>query len=68
MSMQDARFTQLRTSAYAAANAIVKQKETLGLSREQLEALSNTVSERSNSEKNPALQSNIRKLVEALSL
>ena len=35
------------TSAYAAANAIVKQKETLGLSREQLEALSNTISERS---------------------
>ena len=66
--MQDARYSQLRTSAYAAANAIVEQKEEVALSREQLEELSNTISERSKSEKNPALQSNIRKLVEALSL
>ena len=41
-------------------------KEALELSREQLETLSNTISERSASEKNPALQSDIRKLVDIL--
>lgn len=66
--MQDARYSQLRTSAYAAANGIVEHKKTLDLSSKQLEGLSNTISEQALSEKNPALQSNIQKLVEGLSL
>ena len=60
--MQDARYNQLRSSAYAAANVIAGHKEALGLSREQLEILSNTIAERSRLEKNPALQSEVRKL------
>ena len=64
--MQDARYSQLRSSAYALAHKVVEHQEALELSREQLETLSNTISERSASEKNPALQSDIRKLVDIL--
>ena len=64
--MQDARYSQLRGSAYAAANKIAEHKKALKLSKEQLETFSDTVVERSNSEKNPALQSDIGKLADIL--
>ena len=66
MSMRDTRYSQLRSNAYASANGIVKHKRNLGISSKQLENLSNTVSERLESEKNPALQSEAQKIANAI--
>lgn len=65
-SMRDTRYSQLRSNAYASANCIAKHKRNLGISSKQLENLSNTVAERLESEKNPALQSEIQKIANAL--
>lgn len=66
ISMRNARYSQLRCSAYATANKIVEYKEALKLSRKQLETFSDTIVEQSNSEKNPALQRDICKLADNL--
>lgn len=58
--MRDARYSQLRSGAYAAVNAVVKSNCLTG---EQLGTLKNTIHERAKSETNPALHSQVEKIV-----
>ena len=62
--IRDARYSQLRSSAYAAAKVIVREHERLNLSKCDLLGLRNTVHERA--EQDPALKSEIDLIVQSL--
>ncbi|CAK0785632.1 hypothetical protein CVIRNUC_008843 [Coccomyxa viridis] len=62
--IRDARYSQLRSSACAAAKAIVQDHERLNLSIRDLLSLRNTVHERA--EQDPALKSEIALIVQSL--
>ena len=62
--IRDARYSQLRSSAYAAAKAIVRKHERLNLSKRDLLGLRNTVHERA--EQDPALKSDVESLIKSL--
>ena len=61
---RDTRYSQLRSAAYSASDAIAKSK--IILAQEPRESLLNTIKERLKSEMNSALQSHVQIVLKGL--